>query len=97
MNQLDLLVLAGIGTAALWPLLKGVVARVRSPRPAAPVTPTSSVQEWRQAWASTLIRLIDELEGGDGHFPNPDAALRLSKELLWEVIGGDGPQPSKSK
>lgn len=102
MSMLDAIVLVVLTSGAGWPLFSRWLASATAslkPRPAtsAATAEGSPIQEWRQAWASTLIRMIDEIEAGHGHFDDPKAALRLSKELLWEVIGGDGPQPSKSK
>lgn len=100
MTLLDVLVICVLVGGAAWPAVSAAVPRIFSPRPAArPAEPAegSPIEAWRQAWASTIITLIDQIEGGHGHFEDEKVALRLAKELLWEVIGGDGPMPSKSK
>lgn len=103
MSSLDLVVIGSIAVAAAWPLLTGAVRRIAAaskPRPAAPPAVSaagSTTEDWRQAWASTFISLIEEIESGESHFEDDKAALRLAKELLWEVIGGDGQPPSKAK
>lgn len=94
----------GVGlTLALmvgWPWIASAAGRLVAPRSAAPAAVPaggSPIEEWRQTWASTLISLIDDIEQGEGYFDDSKAALKLSKELLWEIIGGDGPTPSKGK
>jgi hypothetical protein len=104
MGTLDLLVVASLGLMASWPFIANgfsyALASLK-PRPASPAADpaggSSNTEEWRQAWAFTLIRLIDDIEGGKTHFENEAAARKLARDLLWEIIGGDGPTPSKSK
>jgi hypothetical protein len=104
MTSLDLLVILALGSMAAWPFLVnslvGLASRLQ-PRPATPAAPAaeggSIVEEWRQAWAFTLMRLIDDIETGDSHFEDLVLARKLTRDLLWEVIGGDGPAPSKGK
>lgn len=100
MGLVDMLVVGAIGLMAGWPWIAMAASRFVAPRSAAPAATSavgSPIEEWRQTWASTLITLIDEIESGEGHFEDSKAALKLSKELLWEIIGGDGPTPSKAK
>lgn len=100
MGLVDILVIASLGLMAGWPWIASAASRLVAPRSAAPAAVPavgSPIEEWRQTWASTLITLIDEIENGEGHFEDSKAALKLSKELLWEIIGGDGPTPSKGK
>jgi hypothetical protein len=100
MGLLDLLVVGTLGLMASWPWIATAVSSFVAPRSAASAATSavgSPIEEWRQTWASTLITLIDDLENGEGHVPDSKAALRLSKELLWEIIGGDGTPPSKAK
>lgn len=100
MTTLDLLVLLSIGAMAAWPVVFPYVSGLLKPRTAvAAAKPEagSSIEEWRQSWAHTLIKLIDDIENGEGHFEDEKLALKLAKELLWEIIGGDGPTPSKGK
>ena len=99
MGMIDYAVIAVLSLAAAWPVLAPLASRLK-PRPApAAAKPAagSPIEAWRQAWAATLITLLNEIEAGEGHFEDEKAAIRLAKELLWEIIGGDGPTPSKSK
>jgi hypothetical protein len=99
MGLLDIAVIATLGLMVGWPWLASLIPTL-TPRPAATAAKQeagSSDDDWRQAWASTLIRLINEIEAGEGRFEDDRQALILSRELLWEVIGGDGAKPSKAK
>jgi hypothetical protein len=102
MSPLDLAVVGVLGLMAAWPFIAGRISwltELVKPRPASPAaTPEGSpIEEWRQAWAFTLIRLIDDIEAGVTHFEDDVAARKLARDLLWEIIGGDGPTPSKGK
>lgn len=100
MGLLDWLVIGTLAVMAAWPWVASRFAAFVATRPAASAAKPadgSPIEEWRQAWSSTLISLIDDIEGGEGHFADEKSALKLAKELLWEVIGGDGPTPSKAK
>ncbi len=103
MQTLDLLVILALGSMAAWPFLVnslvGLASRLQ-PRPAAPsAAPVigSPTEEWRQAWAFTLLKLVDDIEAGEAHFEDRVLARKLARDLLWEIIGGDGPVPSKGK
>jgi hypothetical protein len=104
MSPLDALVAIGLVGVAAWPAIAGSLTQLKAavqPRPAAPsVVPAagSSTQEWRQAWATTLIQLCDEIEvEGHGPLDNPEAAARLARELLWQIIGGGSSTPAAKK
>ena len=100
MGLLDIVVGSAFALMVGWPWIASVAGRLVAPRSAAPAAVPaggSPTEVWRQTWASTLISLIDEIEQGEGYFEDSKAALMLSKELLWEIIGGDGPTPSKGK
>lgn len=89
MNRLDLLVLSAIGIAAAYPMLRSAAAwAVASFRKQGNVSP-DSVEKWRQKWTALLITLGREIEGGSGSLTRQDEALRLSRELMWEIIGGE--------
>lgn len=90
MNPLDLAVGAGVVAMLALPYVRPVVMSLwpgKKPMPSA----------WRQRWAATLIDFIDEIEDGKDELPRPDHATMLARELVWEIVGGDGPQPSKGK
>ncbi len=102
MGLIDIAVVSALALMAGWPWIASAIAVASpiTPRSAAPAVATaedSHEEGWRQTWVSTLIDLIDQLEAGELPVENEQLALKLSKELLWEIIGGDGPQPSKSK
>jgi len=89
MKLLDVIVAVSIAAILAWPALRKFVPKM-------PVSQGSQVELWRQKWTATLITLLDQIEAGQGQFNDKAAAVRLGRELLWEVIGGDGP-PSKGK
>lgn len=100
MGLLDWAVAAALGAMVVWPWVAPRVAALVTARTAAPAAKPAvggSIEGWRQSWSSTLISLIDEIESGEAHFEDDKAAVKLAKELLWEVIGGDGSIPSKGK
>jgi hypothetical protein len=89
MNRLDLLVLSAIAVVAAYPLVRTAASRaVQAFRRQGSVSP-DSVEKWRQKWTSLLITLGREIEGGSGSLTRQDEALRLSRELMWEIIGGE--------
>lgn len=92
MNSLDILVLSGVLTVVLGPVAYASVKGYLSSRPAAPVSKPSS-DDWRQEWASCLIGFIDEVEADSSRLIDSAKAVRLARELIWEIIGGDGEQP----
>lgn len=92
MSHIDLAFGAAVALVVAWPVVWKYASKLRATGPQA-----TSVEAWRQKWTATLITLIDQIEAGGGHFTSKDSAVRLAKELLWEVIGGDGPQPTKPK
>lgn len=97
MAPTDWLVVVGIAGCLAWPAVSAwgsSVASMLTPRPAAPaVKPAADGQEWRQAWASVVIDLINELESGSVKLDKPEVAARLARELLWQIIGGGGEKP----
>lgn len=102
MSPLDWVVVCCLPAVAAWPAIASGAQHLLwsfASRPAAtPSMPAAggSTQEWRQAWASTLIELVEEIEvEGRGPLENPEAAARLARELLWQIIGGGTPAPTK--
>lgn len=91
MTPLDLAVVVGIAAVLALPYLRSTVGLLSWP------AKKDGGMAWRQRWAATVIDFIEEVEAGEGTLERPEAALRLARELVWEIIGGDGPQPTKSK
>lgn len=83
MTIIDVVVLAAVGGVAAWPLIGNGLPKIFRGR-------SSIDYSWRQKWAHTIIELINQIEEGQKELRNPDQALLLSKELVWELIGGDG-------
>lgn len=92
MNSLDLLVLSGVTAVMLGPVAWASVRGYLSSRPVSPA-PKPSSDDWRQEWASCLIGFIDEVEADSTRLNDSVKAVRLARELIWEIIGGDGEQP----
>jgi len=42
-------------------------------------------EEWRQKWTATLIDLLADLDKG-----GMQQGATLCRELMWEIIGGEG-------
>lgn len=87
MQPLDYLVIAAISLIALWPLLlQGLgAARAAARRPAAPPIKERAGAGWRSGWVQTLMELQGVLES-EGK--NPEA-IKLNRELIWLIIGGE--------
>jgi hypothetical protein len=96
LNLQDVLVISVLAAVAGWPFIQGFVSNIQARTPAAPPAPvqSQSVEAWRQEWATTLIALIADLEDGKGHFTKPEEAIKLARKLAWQVVGGDGVEPS---
>lgn len=95
MNRLDLLVLSAIAAVAVFPMLRAAAVRAFGVLSRKDTASPDSVEKWRQKWTSLLITLGREIEAGGGSLTRQDEALRLSRELMWEIIGGEGPSTSK--
>lgn len=89
MGLIDLAVLSALGLAAAYPLLKAAIQKASAFTRRAKVDSPDAVEQWRQRWTALLITLGREIESGEGGLPRKDQALMLSKELMWEIIGGD--------
>lgn len=95
MNRLDILVLSAMAAVAAFPLLRTAFARAVGALSRKDASSPDAVEQWRQKWTSLLITLGREIEAGSGSLTRQDEALRLSRELMWEIIGGEGPSTSK--
>lgn len=93
MSPLDVVVIVAVAAAIGLPYLRSAVGLITWP--GAPAK--AKALAWRQKWAATLIDFIEEVEAGGGTLERPEQALVLARELVWEVIGGDGSQPPKGK
>jgi hypothetical protein len=87
----DLLVYSGLALAGLsgyWlPFLKGLNLRLPTPAPApAPAPVVTPEGQWQSDTVDTLIRLQATLESRE-----MAPAVKLCRELIWEVLGGDKP------
>lgn len=92
MDLTDLAVLSAVAAVGAWPLLRKALSALRSFRPVK-YEAGDEVEQWRQKWTYYLITLGREIEAGEGAVANKQQALMLSKELMWEIIGGDSPIP----
>lgn len=81
LSPLDAAVYSGLGLAVLWPVVWPYLKKLRVP-PATPAAP----EEWQAARIATLISLQGELEA-----KQKPAAVKLCRELIWEILGGDLP------
>lgn len=100
MRALDVLVALALSLMAAWPFIAAFAYRAWvAVKPAPAATPAvsadgSTQESWRRAWAATLLSLASEIEGGRGDLNDAAGTLRLTRELLWRVIGGDGDPPT---
>lgn len=103
MSSSDLIVYSGLAALALAPAIKpalswvyGVASSAAPTLPLKPAAPEGDTLEaWRQKWSATLITFIESIEGGEGSLEDDAKATRLARELIWEIIGGDGQQAGK--
>lgn len=85
MKPLDIGVLCVLLAILVGPLVWKWAAAAIKPLAKGPTKP-SGVQ-WQQLWVERLIELQGDLEGRQG----ADNAVRLCRQLIWELLGG-GPQ-----
>jgi hypothetical protein len=103
MSSSDLIVYSVIAALAVAPAIKpalswayGLVSGAAPTLPAQPPHQSDTVEVvWRQKWSATLITFIESIEDGEGHLEDEAKAARLARELIWEIIGGDGQQAGK--
>lgn len=87
MSITDLVIYGSLIAVACGP------AAVKYLRPALSRPAVKVAAGWRQQWSATLIDFINEVEGGKVTLQKPEEALRLAKELVWELIGGEPAKP----
>jgi|694.fasta_scaffold22304_8 hypothetical protein len=86
MQYTDYLVIAVIALIALAPLAGKVVAAARAvvSRPG-PAPLKAPAEGWQAGWVQTLMQLQSVLER-DG---KNSEAVKLNRELIWLILGGD--------
>lgn len=103
MSSSDLMVYSVLAVLAAAPYLQTLVLqlwdRVANAVPTlpapAPAHQDATLEAWRQNWSATLISFLDSIEAADGLVEDEAKAARLARELIWEIIGGDGQQAGK--
>lgn len=103
MSSSDLIVYSGLAALAISPFIKPALSwaygLASSAAPTLPPKPpahqSDTLEVWRQKWSATLITFIESIEGGEGILEDEAKATRLARELIWEIIGGDGQQAGK--
>lgn len=107
MSSLDILVCSGLAAAAIIPPVWNwlhhcsAILNIRGllgswvPRLPAAVVATDNAAAWRSKWTSTLVSLLNDIKAGLGG-PTGEAEL-LTKQLIWELMGGDQKAESKRR
>jgi len=86
MQTTDYLVIAAIALIALAPLTGRVLAAARAlARRPAPAPLKAPAEGWRAGWVQTLMELQNVLEAEGKNAE----AVKLNRELIWQIIGGD--------
>jgi hypothetical protein len=86
MQTTDYLVIAAIALLALAPLTGKVLAAARAlARRPAPAPLKVAAEGWRAGWVQTLMELQNVLEAEGKNVE----AIKLNRELIWQIIGGD--------
>jgi hypothetical protein len=80
-SWLDVAVFSGLAALALGPSVWPYIKSFRLP-----VAPKPAPEEWQASRIATLISLQGELETRQ-----KPAAVKLCRELIWEILGGDLP------
>jgi hypothetical protein len=89
MTPIDILIFGALGVLAGIPLIASVVTHftpLLAARLGKPVTPQPAM--WKTAWVDKLLELQADLEGKPEH----DEAVKLTRQLIWLLIGGE-PKP----
>jgi hypothetical protein len=86
MQATDYLVIAVIALIAIAPLSGKVLAAARAlARRPAPAPLEAPAEGWRAGWVQTLMELQNVLEAEGKNVE----AIKLNRELIWQIIGGD--------
>lgn len=91
----DIAVFSVLAMVAGFPVLDAAIRKVLAVSKKKDVANPDAVEQWRQRWTALLITLGREIESGSGGTIRKEEALRLSRELMWEIIGGEPDQPAK--
>jgi len=85
MTPIDILIFGALGVLAGIPLIASVVTHFKpllAARLGKPVAPQPN--QWKTEWVDRLLELQTELEGKPEH---PEA-VKLTRQLIWLLIGG---------
>lgn len=82
MNSTDYAVIAVLFLIAAFPLLPALVKGVS--QLTKPASQTSPTKQWQHQWVQTLISLQQELETR----PDQPEAVKLCRQLIWQILGG---------
>jgi hypothetical protein len=86
MQTADYIVIAAIALIALAPLSGKVLAAARAlARRPAPSSVKVPAEGWRAGWVQNLMELQNVLEAEGKNVE----AIKLNRELIWQIIGGD--------
>jgi hypothetical protein len=85
MSWLDILVSSGVVAAVAYPFIASSLRKLALFK-----TTAATQEEWRQRWTATLIDLLADLDR-DGM----KQGATLCRELMWEIIGGEGGSSKK--
>lgn len=90
MSLLDLAVISVLALVAAVPFGKKALTLVRKK-----AAPEDTIEAWRQKWVSSLVTLGRDIESNPSMVNNPQQSTLLTRELTWEIIGGDAKPPVK--
>lgn len=83
LSSIDVAVYSALAAVALHPVALPLLKKIQLPR--LPVSAPARDQ-WQSGSVATLIALQGELEAR-----KMQAATKLCRELIWEILGGDTP------
>jgi hypothetical protein len=83
LSSIDVAVYSALAAVALYPVALPLLKKIQLPR--LPVSAPARDQ-WQSGSVATLIALQGELEAR-----KMQAATKLGRELIWEILGGDTP------
>ena len=81
---MDALVYSGLAAFAAFPMLTTLLKGIRLPVLPVLPAPAPAPDRWQAGTVDALVTLQGELE--QRKMP---AAMKLCRELIWEILGGD--------